>query len=71
MSVISLEIGHEHHGIRVAYVDGAPGVRAAIHNETSGLMFYPGDDPMFLPGADLMFENPPSSYPGPRVEVIS
>lgn len=71
MSSIAIEIGHEHQGIRLAYVDGAPGIRVGLYNEKSSLMFYPGDDLMFSPGGDLMFENPPSTYPGLRVEVLN
>ena len=69
---LTLEIGHEQQGIRLAYVDGAPGIRVGLYNnEKSSLMFYHGDDLMFSPGGDLMFENPPSTYPGLRVEVLN
>lgn len=71
MSAISLEIGHEHQGIRVAYVDGAPGVRAAIHNQKSDLMFAPGSGLVFVPGSDLMFGATASSYPGIKLEVVT
>lgn len=67
---LTLEIGHEQQGVRAAYVDGAPGLRAGIYNATSSLMFLPGDELVFQAGSDLMFDNPDSTYPGIKIEVI-
>lgn len=67
---ITLEVGHEKQGVRTAYVDGAPGIRASIHNEVSGLMFWQGGDLMFSIGTDLMFENPEPTYPGFKTEIV-
>lgn len=68
---ISLDAGYEKLGVRAAYVDGAPGLRMSIYNQTSDLMFAPGSGLVFVPGSDLMFGATASSYPGIKVEVVT
>lgn len=68
---VTLEIGYEKLGVRAAYVDGAPGLRMSIYNQTSDLMFAPGSGLVFVPGSDLMFGATASSYPGIKVEVVT
>lgn len=68
---VTLEIGYEKLGVRAAYVDGAPGLRMSIYNQTSDLMFAPGSGLVFVPGSDLMFGATASSYPGIKLEVVT
>ena len=68
---ISLDAGYEKLGVRAAYVDGAPGLRMSIYNQTSELMFAPGSGLVFVPGSDLMFGATASSYPGIKLEVVT
>lgn len=67
--VIAINISHEKHGIRANYIDGAPGLRLALYNHGSILFFYPAPGLMFDPGTGFFFDNPPSSYPGFKIEV--